>query len=186
MLSARAFISRRSTGKLRPMISLPNVIPTLSTTFFHSLIIYICNLVRLDGRGARVAKMSSSTRSFTRIPQIIRQTRIPTRWSSSSSSTTIRSNSSFTGCARSRTPSHHRSRAIQTPFKRLFSSSSICRHGHLDPPKPGEERHVTFVDKEGGRYDFEVADGDNLLDIAQANDLEMEGRLIFELQSSRA
>jgi ferredoxin len=36
-------------------------------------------------------------------------------------------------------------------------------------------RHVTFVDKDGDEHTFEVADGDNLLDIAQANDLEMEG-----------
>lgn len=34
---------------------------------------------------------------------------------------------------------------------------------------------MTFVDKEGRDWTFEVADGDNLLDIAQANDLEMEG-----------
>ncbi|OAL33161.1 hypothetical protein AYO20_07643 [Fonsecaea nubica] len=34
---------------------------------------------------------------------------------------------------------------------------------------------VTFVDKEGDEHTFEVAEGDNLLDIAQANDLEMEG-----------
>lgn len=38
-------------------------------------------------------------------------------------------------------------------------------------------RHVTFVDKDGDEHTFEVADGDNLLDIAQANDLEMEGTL---------
>jgi len=34
---------------------------------------------------------------------------------------------------------------------------------------------VTFVDKEGREHAFEVSDGENLLDIAQANDLEMEG-----------
>ena len=34
---------------------------------------------------------------------------------------------------------------------------------------------MTFIDKEGDSHTFEVADGDNLLDIAQANDLEMEG-----------
>lgn len=34
---------------------------------------------------------------------------------------------------------------------------------------------MSFIDKEGERYDFQVAEGDNLLDIAQANDLEMEG-----------
>ena len=36
---------------------------------------------------------------------------------------------------------------------------------------------VTFIDKEGDEHDFEVSQGDNLLDIAQANDLEMEGIL---------
>ena len=36
-------------------------------------------------------------------------------------------------------------------------------------------RKVTFIDKDGDSYTYEVADGDNLLDIAQANDLEVEG-----------
>lgn len=40
---------------------------------------------------------------------------------------------------------------------------------------PNHRRRVTFVDKEGQSHTFEVADGDNLLDVAQANDLEMEG-----------
>jgi len=35
--------------------------------------------------------------------------------------------------------------------------------------------HVTFIDKDGQEHKFEVSKGDNLLDIAQANDLEMEG-----------
>lgn len=34
---------------------------------------------------------------------------------------------------------------------------------------------MTFIDKEGHDWTFEVADGDNLLDVAQSNDLEMEG-----------
>jgi hypothetical protein len=34
---------------------------------------------------------------------------------------------------------------------------------------------ITFIDKEGESHTFEVAKGDNLLDIAQANELEMEG-----------
>jgi len=36
-------------------------------------------------------------------------------------------------------------------------------------------RKVTFIDKEGQEHTFEVADGDNLLDIAQSEDLDMEG-----------
>ncbi|CAL5871352.1 uncharacterized protein PFLUO_LOCUS5602 [Penicillium psychrofluorescens] len=35
--------------------------------------------------------------------------------------------------------------------------------------------NVSFIDKDGTRIDLQVAEGDNLLDIAQANDLEMEG-----------
>lgn len=37
--------------------------------------------------------------------------------------------------------------------------------------------NVSFIDKDGTRIDLQVAEGDNLLDIAQANDLEMEGTL---------
>ncbi|KAK6432555.1 mitochondrial matrix iron-sulfur protein [Oleoguttula sp. CCFEE 5521] len=55
-----------------------------------------------------------------------------------------------------------------------FSSTPSTLHGHLTPPKAGEERHVTFVDKDSERHTLVVADGDNLLDVAQANDLEME------------
>ncbi|KAJ9617014.1 mitochondrial matrix iron-sulfur protein [Cladophialophora chaetospira] len=59
--------------------------------------------------------------------------------------------------------------------RRKFSMSPIQKHGHIDPPKPGEELHVTFIDKNGDEHKFEVSKGDNLLDIAQANDIEMEG-----------
>lgn len=39
----------------------------------------------------------------------------------------------------------------------------------------GGRINVTFLDKDGTKVDLQVAEGDNLLDIAQANDLEMEG-----------
>lgn len=39
----------------------------------------------------------------------------------------------------------------------------------------GNRINVTFVDKDGNEVKLQVAEGDNLLDIAQANDLEMEG-----------
>lgn len=35
--------------------------------------------------------------------------------------------------------------------------------------------NISIVDKDGDKHDLQVAEGDNLLDIAQANDLEMEG-----------
>lgn len=36
---------------------------------------------------------------------------------------------------------------------------------------------MTFIDKDGSEVKLAVNEGDNLLDIAQANDLEMEGEL---------
>ncbi|KEZ39770.1 hypothetical protein SAPIO_CDS9732 [Scedosporium apiospermum] len=58
---------------------------------------------------------------------------------------------------------------------RGFSTSSSLSHGHITPPKPGEELYVTFIDKDGTEVKLAVCEGDNLLDIAQAHDLEMEG-----------
>ncbi|OQE19533.1 hypothetical protein PENSTE_c015G01908 [Penicillium steckii] len=72
-------------------------------------------------------------------------------------------------------------KGVQTPSQgwksaqRSFSVSAQAAHGHLTPPKPGEEINVTFIDKDGSEVKLQVAEGDNLLDIAQANDLEMEG-----------
>ncbi|KAM0723423.1 hypothetical protein Q7P37_000409 [Cladosporium fusiforme] len=70
-------------------------------------------------------------------------------------------------------PSLSASLSAQSP--RPFSTTPSKSHGHLHAPKPGEERTVTFIEKNGNEVVLTVADGDNLLDIAQANDLEMEG-----------
>ncbi|PMD21688.1 ferredoxin [Hyaloscypha hepaticicola] len=59
--------------------------------------------------------------------------------------------------------------------RRAFSATSAVAHGHLDPPKPGEELYVTFVDKEGDEHKIAVSKGNNLLEIAQTYDIEMEG-----------
>jgi len=37
--------------------------------------------------------------------------------------------------------------------------------------------YVTFVDKEGDEHKIAVSKGNNLLEIAQAHDIEMEGKL---------
>ncbi|KAK9343826.1 hypothetical protein V1522DRAFT_412023 [Lipomyces starkeyi] len=58
---------------------------------------------------------------------------------------------------------------------RLFSGTVARRHGHVHDPKPGEEIHVTFITREGDQVHIDAAEGDNLLDIAQAHDLDMEG-----------
>ncbi|MCJ1259444.1 hypothetical protein MMC24_007281 [Lignoscripta atroalba] len=77
--------------------------------------------------------------------------------------------------------SNHTSHRLFPRARRRFSASAIAAHGHLTPPKAGEELHITFIDKEGDEHTFEVAKGDNLLDIAQSEDLEMEGKLPLSL-----
>lgn len=61
------------------------------------------------------------------------------------------------------------------PTPRWFSSSIPRFHGHIHTPKPGEELKVTFITKDGAQKTFEVAEGDNVMDIAQAYNLDMEG-----------
>lgn len=68
-------------------------------------------------------------------------------------------------------------RIAATPllFKSQLHTSPILNHGHLHKPNPGEELHITFITKDGNQYTYEVAEGDNILDIAQAHNLDMEG-----------
>ncbi|KAK7954668.1 mitochondrial matrix iron-sulfur protein [Apiospora saccharicola] len=68
-----------------------------------------------------------------------------------------------------------RSRLPSLTQSRAFSITPLRLHGHVTPPKPGEELHVTFIDKDSHEHTLEVSAGDNLLDVAQAHDLEMEG-----------
>ncbi|KAI2465224.1 ferredoxin [Annulohypoxylon bovei var. microspora] len=64
---------------------------------------------------------------------------------------------------------------VVAPLLRQFSTSPSHQHGHIHTPKEGEELYVTFIDKDAKEHKLAVAEGDNLLDIAQAHDLEMEG-----------
>jgi len=93
-------------------------------------------------------------------------------FASAARQTTRRLAQNLTTMSRTRQPT---SPLKQQLVSRPFTTSTALRHGHLDPPKPGQERHVTIVDKDNTHHTFTVSDGDNLLDIAQANDLEMEG-----------
>jgi len=67
------------------------------------------------------------------------------------------------------------SNSLSAQGRRPFSATSKFSHGHWEPPKPGDEIFVTFVDKEGDEHRIAVNKGDNLLTIAQGNDIEMEG-----------
>ncbi|KAG5355076.1 Adrenodoxin-like protein [Yarrowia sp. B02] len=60
-------------------------------------------------------------------------------------------------------------------FPRLLRTSAPVFHGHVHKPKPGEEIKVTFITKDGEQIEVDTCEGDNLLDIAQANNLDMEG-----------
>ncbi|POS84863.1 ferredoxin [Erysiphe pulchra] len=58
--------------------------------------------------------------------------------------------------------------------RRFFVESPRNSHGHWTPPKTGEEIFVTFIDKEV-EHRIAANEGDNLLTIAQGNDIDMEG-----------
>ncbi|KAK1061256.1 mitochondrial matrix iron-sulfur protein [Friedmanniomyces endolithicus] len=66
-------------------------------------------------------------------------------------------------------------RPTLSPLSRTFTTTTPAQHGDLHPPLPGQERKITIIDKDAHAHTFTVGDGDNLLDIAQAHDLEMEG-----------
>lgn len=65
--------------------------------------------------------------------------------------------------------------SINIGGSRFLSSTPARLHGHIHKPKPGEELHVTFITRDGEQLTYEVSAGDNILDIAQAHNLEMEG-----------
>ncbi|KAL6929485.1 mitochondrial matrix iron-sulfur protein [Hanseniaspora valbyensis] len=60
-------------------------------------------------------------------------------------------------------------------FKSNFTTTTLLNHGHLHPPKKGEELYITFVLKDGSQKKYAVSEGDSVLDIAQGNNLDMEG-----------
>ncbi|KAF9691397.1 hypothetical protein EKO04_010865 [Ascochyta lentis] len=102
--------------------------------------------------------------------------RTPTCFSSQASSHWAMKSRTHSNTALARGPQlPSRCMSPATASRRAFSSTPAPRHGHLDKPNPGEELHVTFIDKDNQSHTFQVSEGDNLLDIAQANDLEMEG-----------
>ncbi|KAJ8127068.1 hypothetical protein O1611_g6569 [Lasiodiplodia mahajangana] len=104
----------------------------------------------------------------------LRSASTPTSWTRNLSITSSsRSLSLVSGRKIIQSPRHYDPASSST--LRHFSTSPIQRHGHVTPPKPGEELYVTFIDKEDREHKIAVSEGDNLLDIAQANDLEMEG-----------
>lgn len=97
---------------------------------------------------------------------------------SRTASSLICNSSSSIGPIRSRLSAAHSHALPSSSLLRstlVFNKTQTRFHGHLHKPKPGEELHVTFITKDGEQFSYEVAEGDNLLDIAQAHGLDMEG-----------
>ncbi|KAI0397096.1 ferredoxin [Xylariaceae sp. FL0594] len=108
----------------------------------------------------------STSRTLIRSLRGLQRASGATRWQSTYSTNLV---------GRKAIDRQHNNATLSTSPIRLFTTSQITRHGHVTPPKPGEELYVTFIDKEHREHKIAVSEGDNLLDIAQANDLEMEG-----------
>ncbi|SPO00756.1 probable mitochondrial ferredoxin [Cephalotrichum gorgonifer] len=115
----------------------------------------------LKSASAHLGRLALSSTSRATIPSTKLAIHTTRSWSSAAS------RSSLLPSKTSRYPTFQTTRA--------FSATSSVAHGHVHTPKPGEELYVTFIDKDGTEVKLAVCEGDNLLDIAQANDLEMEG-----------
>ncbi len=66
---------------------------------------------------------------------------------------------------------------IPWPYRSAQARRGVSFQAHVLDNKrlTGRRLWVTFIDKEGAEHKVAVSKGENLLDIAQANDLEMEG-----------
>ncbi|KAF9091867.1 hypothetical protein BGX29_010726 [Mortierella sp. GBA35] len=71
------------------------------------------------------------------------------------------------------TPSH----LTKTAFSQhaAFSTGSVWQHGHMSRPSPGTGIKVNFVKQNGETVTVEANEGESLLDLARANDLDVEG-----------
>ncbi|KUI54676.1 hypothetical protein VP1G_02140 [Cytospora mali] len=119
----------------------------------------------------------TTPRAFTRALMRLRPSHAPAssttrQFSSSTSSITIPRSTALSQIHRT---AFRICRSSPSAAARTFSITSTRRHGHIDPPKPGEEIWVTFIDKDGDEHKIAASKGDNLLDVAQAHELEMEG-----------
>ncbi|KAF9205940.1 hypothetical protein BGZ49_003275 [Haplosporangium sp. Z 27] len=56
-----------------------------------------------------------------------------------------------------------------------FSIASVLQHGALPRPAPGTGFKVHFIKPDGEKVTVEANDGESLLDVARANDLDVEG-----------
>ncbi|RKP04069.1 hypothetical protein CXG81DRAFT_8737 [Caulochytrium protostelioides] len=67
-----------------------------------------------------------------------------------------------------------RPRPAAVPW-RSFSATPAAAHGNLHQCKPGEEITIHFVMPSGETIAVDGAPGDNLLELAHANDIDLEG-----------
>ena len=58
---------------------------------------------------------------------------------------------------------------------RCFGNSRIIRHGSVEKPIAGQGLKVTFVTPQNESITVEAKEGTNLLDLAHANDIDLEG-----------
>lgn len=58
----------------------------------------------------------------------------------------------------------------------MSGGSDNCGRRRGTTTNSSSRLHITFIDKDGDEIKCEVAEGDNLLDIALEHDVEMEGK----------
>ncbi|KAJ3184078.1 hypothetical protein HDU85_001929 [Gaertneriomyces sp. JEL0708] len=63
----------------------------------------------------------------------------------------------------------------RNPSVTSFHSGSLLRHKEVQKPKEGAGLQVNYVTPDGDTITVYANEGDNILDIAHANDIELEG-----------
>ncbi|TPX44701.1 hypothetical protein SeMB42_g02351 [Synchytrium endobioticum] len=66
-------------------------------------------------------------------------------------------------------------RPTSTSFTRHLSTTKLLRHQAVEKPKPGEGLKVTYITPENEKVTVYAKPGTNLLDLAHANDIDLEG-----------
>lgn len=165
---SRLFAFSLRLPTLVSLSSLPGDINTRQTVKMSTQRVFASVLPRL-----RVASSKNATTSLAQQAQQLRCYSRPT--ATLRPSGPARSSVLSSAAASAPAPRRVCVPATSSTQPRTLSTSASLFHGHVDTPKPGEELWVTFIDKEGVETKIAVCKGDNLLDIAQAHDLEMEG-----------
>ncbi|CAG8439193.1 7428_t:CDS:2 [Ambispora leptoticha] len=58
--------------------------------------------------------------------------------------------------------------------KRFFSCTAVNKHKEIAPPKEGEGVKINIITREGDKHTIQANEGDSIMDITMAHDIDLE------------